>query len=342
MKAAMLQSPGVIEVVDYPEPTAGEGKVLVRVAAASICGSDIGAYRGYNARFAFPTILGHEIAGTIVEVGPGVDRGRIGSRVIVEPNVCCGTCPRCKAGLPNICPDYKVLGQNLQVQGGLAELVAVNANQVFDLPEHVSFAEGALVQPMGIAYHGVDQANVQAGEIALVLGAGPIGLGFQMIAQARGARTIVADVVDDRLAVAARLGAEVTVRADSPDFVDCVLAATDGRGADVVAEAVGGSQELTLLHAVRLAATRGRICLLGMFANKPIPFPAYDFKNREISLVGSHGHPRTVKLSLDLVAAGKLPVKELITHRMPLSEVARAFELLDARRDGIIKAVLEP
>ncbi len=343
MKAALLAAIRTIEIVDYPDPAPAPGKVVVRVRASSICGSDLSGYRGVNPRDAIPTILGHEIAGEIVAIGDGVPASRLGARVCVEPNVCCGRCPQCLAGLPNICPTYKVLGQDLEVPGGLAEFVAVNADQVHDLPDNVTAAEGALVQPLAISYHGVvDRAGVREGERVLVLGAGPIGLGALMLCRERGARVIVADVVDDRLQLAERLGANVALRSDARDFRDRVMEATGGRGADVTFEAVGGGQQETLAAAVDATGIRGRIVILGSFDKPPVPVPAYRFKNLEMTLLGSHGHPAAFAPTLALVAKGALPVRELITHTLPLSAADHAMQLLDSRRDGVMKVILEP
>ena len=228
------------------------------------------------------------------------------------------------------------------MQGGLADLVAVAADQVLEIPDTLTAAEAAIVQPLAISYHGIDRVGVCEGEHVLVLGSGPIGLGALLLARDLGAHVIVADIVDERLAVALRLGAEAALRFDAPDFRDRVLEATGGKGADVVIEAVGGAQQETIAQAIALAAIRGRICVMGSFAKPPVPFPAYDFKNRELTITGSHGHPAAMVPTLALVAAGRLAPRQLITHTMPLRDVERAFQVLDTRSEGVIKVVLEP
>ena len=343
MRAALLREPFVIELVDLPDPVAGPGQVVVRVEATSICGSDLLGYRGVNPRTKPPTVPGHELAGIVVSTGDGVDRALDGQRVVVEPNVSCRTCEWCRQGLPNVCATYSVLGESLAVGGGLAEYVSVDADQVYPLPDGTPAAEGAIIQPLSISYHGVvDRGQVRNGETALILGAGPIGLAALLISRDIGARTIVTDIVDDRLDAATRLGADRVIRADREDVAVAVRAATEGRGADVTFEAVGGAQQTSLADAVRATATRGRIVILGTFAKAPQPFPGYEFKNREITLLGSHGHPLTFAPTIDLVAQGRLRPADLITHRLPLAESKRAFDLLDTRADGVIKVILEP
>lgn len=343
MRAALLREPYHIELVDLPDPHAGPGHVVIRVEATSICGSDLSGYRGVNPRTRLPTVPGHELAGTVIEAGDDVDSGIVGTRVVIEPNVSCRECEWCRQGLPNICTNYRVLGESLDVGGGLAEHVAVAVDQAYPLPAGVSAAEGAVIQPLSISYHGVvNRGQVRAGETALILGAGPIGLAALLIARDIGARTIVTDVVDDRLDAASRLGADMVIRADLEDVSATVRSVSGGRGADVTLEAVGGAQDTSLTDAVRSTATRGRIVILGTFAKTPQPFPGYEFKNRELTMLGSHGHPSTFAPTIELVAAGRLRPADLITHGVPLSEATRAFELLDTRADGVIKVILEP
>lgn len=343
MKAAVLVEPGVVEIRDVVDPQATTGQVVVRVEGSSICGSDLTGYWGVNARMRLPTIPGHEVSGTVVAVA---DSGRSeleGLRVAVEPNVSCRECDWCLRGLPNICTHYRVLGESIDVPGGLAEFVVVAEDQVYPLPDNTSTIEGAVIQPLSISYHGVvDRGAVAADETILIIGAGPIGLAALLFARDIGARTVVADVVEDRLQIARRLGADLVIRADWADVAEAMRDATGGRGADVTVEAVGGAQQQSLIDAVGATATRGRIVILGTFAKPPQPFPAYAFKNRELTMLGSHGHPGSFAPTLELVAAGRIRPSDLITHTMPLAEAASAFTMLDERADGVIKVVLQP
>jgi threonine dehydrogenase-like Zn-dependent dehydrogenase len=340
MRAAFLSAPGSVELIDHPTPRPAPGEVLLRVEASSICGSDLSAYRGVHTRIRPPTILGHEFAGSIVERGPGAGRLPFGTRVTAEPNIACGRCRFCRAGYPNVCVDYLVLGEDVSRPGACAEYVKVPESQCHPLPAHVSSAEGALVQPLAIAHHAVDRGRIDAGETVLVIGAGPIGLGVTRIARGRGARTLVVDPLAYRLGIARRFGAEAAVTPDEAERE--VLDRTDGYGADVVYECVGGAQTETFRQACRLAAGRGRVVVVGSFKQDEAPLPIVSFKFRELEIIGSQGHPRTFGPTLALIASAALPAAELITHRLPLDRVADGFALLADRAENVLKIVIEP
>jgi threonine dehydrogenase-like Zn-dependent dehydrogenase len=342
MRAALLSAPFVIDMVAHEAPRPGPGEVLLRVRAVSICGSDINAYRGVHPRIKPPSVLGHELAGEVAALGPGTDPSLLGEVVCAEPNICCGTCRYCRAGLPNVCPSYRVLGDSLELPGGFAEFVAVPAAQVYPLPEGLSASLGCMVQPLAISYEGVVvRAAVDDGEHVLVVGAGPIGLGSLMLATLRGARVMVTDVVPERLDLARQLGADMTVLA-SDDVDSAVRDWTYGDGVEVAVEAAGGAQIESMSLAQRVTAPRGRIVVMGAFADKTFPFAIGDLKNREQTLMGSHGHPRTFAPVLELIADGRLDAGALVTHRLGLEQSATAFDLLDRRLDGVMKVVVSP
>jgi 2-desacetyl-2-hydroxyethyl bacteriochlorophyllide A dehydrogenase len=343
MRAARLSEPGRVELIDVTRPTLQPGEVLLRVAAVSICGSDLSAFQGLHPRIRLPTILGHEFAGTVAQIGPEVENVTLGMRACAEPNLACGHCRHCLRGQPNICLDYKVIGEAEGIGGACAEFVKVPADHLYHLPDRVSFEEGALVQPLSIAYHAVrDRAEVADGELALILGAGPIGLGVMLASKSFGARTIVADLLDYRLDMARALGADVVVNTGTEDLAAVVHDESDGYGVHVAFEAVGGAQETTLDQAIHLTARAGRVIVLGSFASNAVPLPVVDFKFRELELRGSQGHPNTFRPVLDLIALGALPARRLITHRLPLAEISQAFRLLDSKSDGVMKVVIEP
>jgi L-iditol 2-dehydrogenase len=221
--------------------------------------------------------------------------------------------------------------------------VKIPADHLYHLPDRVSFEEGALVQPLSIAYHAVrDRAEVADRELVLILGAGPIGLGVMLASKSFGARTIVADLLDYRLDLARDLGADVVVNSGTEDLAAVVHDESDGYGVHVAFEAVGGAQEATFDQAVHLTARAGRVIVLGSFASNAVPLRIVDFKFRELELRGSQGHPNTFRPVLDLIALGALPARRLITHRLPLTEISEAFRLLDSKSEGVMKVVIEP
>lgn len=332
----------MISVVEIDDPVPGPGEVLIDVEATSICGSDLNGFLGINPRNRLPNILGHEIAGTVIAAGDDADSGLTGRRVVVEPNVSCRTCEWCRAGLPNVCDNYRVLGESMDVPGGLAEFVRVAADQVYPLPDHVPAAEGAVIQPLSVCFHGVvNRGQVATGETVVVLGAGAIGLGSLLMAKWRGARVFVTDISEGRLELARRLGADETIVAGHTEIGTAVRSLTHGRGADVTIEAVGGGQDQTIADAVAATSTRGRIVVVGTFGKQPQGLPGYVFKNREQTMMGSHGHPAAFAPTIELVSDGSIKPGELITHRFALEDVADAFGLLGSRADGVVKVVIE-
>jgi L-gulonate 5-dehydrogenase len=343
MRAALLTGPRTVEVVRLPRPEPSPGRAVIRVEANTFCGSDLKAYRGTYRRGRFPTLLGHEFSGTVAEVGDGVDPDLVGSRVCAEPNVSCGRCRYCAVGLHNLCPDYHLLGESLDYPGACAEFVTVAAGQLHPLPPSVSTVEGALVQPLAIAYEGiVNRAAVTAGEAVLVLGAGPIGLGVMLLARLWGARVMVADILPGRLDRAAALGAERTVRIGADDLDRAVAVWTDGAGVDVAVEAVGGAQDQSLRDAQRMTAPRGRILVLGGFSAAETPFAVSDLKNREQTLVGSLGHPGTFAPVIEMIAGDRIRPAGMVTHTIGLDEVGDALESLHRHGEEMLKVLLKP
>lgn len=342
MRVALLSAPGTVEIATWEKPRPRPGELVLEVEAASVCGSDLSAYRGVHPSIKAPTVLGHECAGTVVEAGADVSQDLLGNRVCVEPNICCGTCRFCVAGLPNICPNYRVLSDGYDLPGGLAEYLAVPAEQVHALPPSVSAEEGALVQPLAISYEGaVARGQVRTAERVLIIGAGAIGLGAMLLCRIRGAEVLVVDLVDYRLALAEELGAERVMRADSTDLDSVVGEWTDGYGVDLAIEAVGGGQSETISMAQRLTAPRGRIVVMGSFKEPTPPFPVADLKQREQTLLGSQGHPGTFAPVVELIADGSLRPRRLISHTMGLGDLPRAFQMIDERSDGVMKVVVK-
>jgi L-iditol 2-dehydrogenase len=327
--------------IDLPEPRPGPGEVLVRVAAVSICGSDVTAYIGGHTRTRLPTVLGHEFSGVVEQVGPEVSGISTGQRAAIDPTFGCGTCRLCLAGRKNICREYTVLGRDLQRPGGMAGRVVVPASHVNPIPDALSFAEGAIVQPLSVAYHAaIHRGQIARGETVLVMGAGAIGLAILLHARSQGAHVIVSDVVAGRLEMATNLGAEVVIDVAQRDVADAVLEATDGLGADVAFEAVGGRDDGLLMGAVRAVAPGGRVVVVGMKMPEA-RIPVIDLKFDEKTVLGSQAHPASFPAVIDALATADLPFSELITHRFRAHDVPAAFDLLERRAEGVIKVVIE-
>ncbi|MCA2223857.1 zinc-dependent dehydrogenase [Nonomuraea aurantiaca] len=334
MKVARFHAPGDIRVEDAPEPVAGPGELKIRVRNCSTCGTDAKIFKHGHHHIRPPRVMGHEIAGEVVGTG---------ERVQVIAAIPCGTCEECRRGRLTVCPNQESMGYHYD--GGFAEYMVIPAkvravNGVNVIPSGVGFAEASVAEPLACVLNGQSLARVGPGDDVVVMGAGPIGCLHVRLARARGAtRVFLVDVNADRLAMAAEL-----VRPDAvvdTDAVDQVLKLTGGRGADVVitAAASGAAQE----QALRMAARQARISFFGGLP-KDAPIIALDSNlvhYRELTIVGANGSsPAHNAEALGLIAEGLVPVADLITHRLPLSQVLDGIDLVS--RGAAIKVTIEP
>jgi L-iditol 2-dehydrogenase len=345
VKVARLYAPGDLRVEDLPDPQAGPGDLVIRVRTCSTCGTDAKIFRFGHHHISLPRVLGHEVAGEITEVGPGVEDWSEGDRVQIIAAIPDGVCFFCRRGQHTVCEDLESIGY--QYDGGFAEFMRVPAkvlavDGVNRVPEHVPFEQASLTEPLACVLNGQEFAQVGDGDVVVVLGAGPIGCLHVRLAKARGAATVVlVDVNQDRLDLAARAEPDASIDSTKDDPVDAVRKMTDGRGADVVitATGVGAAQE----QALEMAALRGRISLFGGLPkdDSTIRFDSNLVHYRELSVYGAYGSaPRHNREALSLIADGKVRVDDLITHRMPLADVHRAIETVISG-DGL-KVVIEP
>jgi L-iditol 2-dehydrogenase len=346
VKAATFYAPGDIRLEEVDEPTAGPHELKLRVRNCSTCGTDVKIVRSGHPNMSAPQIMGHEIAGEIVDVGSEVDDWSVGDRVQVIAAIPDGTCADCRAGRPTLCQHQLSMGY--QFPGGFAEYLIVpeevlRVDGVTRIPDDVSFAEASLAEPLACVLNGQELARVGDGDTVVVIGSGPIGCLHVRLARARGAdRVILIDLNAERLAQAAALvSPELTIVSGQTDAVAAVLDATGGRGADVVitAAASGSAQE----DGLRMLARGGRLSLFGGLA-KDAPFITVDSNlvhYRELTIVGVNGSsPEHNKQALRLIATGAVPVVDLITHRLPLDSVLDAIDIV-ARGDAI-KVTIEP
>ncbi|CAN5548363.1 zinc-dependent dehydrogenase [soil metagenome] len=346
MKAAKFYAPGDIRLEHIDEPDVGPGEVKLRVRACSTCGTDVKISRSGHPNMSPPQVMGHEIAGEIVDVGAGVQDWAPGDRVQVIAAIPDGTCDECLAGHQAICPNQVSMGY--QFPGGFAEYMIVPrevlaVDGLTRIPENLSYAEASLAEPLACVLNGQELARVSEGDTVVVIGSGPIGCLHVLLARSRGASLIILmDVNADRLAAeAAVVHPDLPVATENQDPVAAVLAATDGRGADVVitAAASGRAQEQGLL----MLARRGRLSLFGGLP-KDAPHITIDANlvhYRELTLVGVNGStPAHNKRALELIASGEVPVADLITHRLPLDDVLDGIEIV--ARGEAIKVTIEP
>jgi L-iditol 2-dehydrogenase len=346
MKVARFYAPGDIRVEDVPEPSPGPGDVKIRVRNCSTCGTDVKISRFGHQNIVPPRVMGHEVAGEVVEVGAGVDAWSSGDRVQVIAAIPCGTCAECKRGSMTVCPNQTSIGYDYD--GGFAEFMIVPAKVLFvdglnRIPEGLSFAEASVAEPFACAINAQELARVGPGDDVVVIGSGPIGCLHVRLARANGAaRVTLVELNRDRLEQAAAIvKPDHTICSSDTDAVDDIAKLTDGRGVDVIitAAASGKAQE----QALQMAARQGRISFFGGLP-KDNPVIALDSNlvhYRELTIVGANGSsPDHNKRALALIADGSVPVADLITHRLPLRDVLSAIEIVS--RGDAIKVTVEP
>ena len=315
MKTVLLKQPGEIGISEIEKTSRRENEVLLKVRSAGICGSDIGAYKGVNPLVSYPRIIGHEIAGEVVEVAADEKTFRVGDRVILEPYVYCGQCYPCSIGRTNCCENLTVRG--VHIEGGMAEYVSHPRHLLHKVPENIPWHLIPMAEPLVIAMHAVKQAEVKAGEHVAITGAGQIGLLAAQYALTLGALPIVVDPVDERLALATRLGVPHVINPVSQDAVAQIKSITRARMAEAAIEASGAASAIRAM--VDYVAYAGRIALVG-WPKSDIPMPTALFTKKELTIRGSRNSVGQFPESLRLIAEGKVDVAALLTKTVSLEE----------------------
>jgi L-iditol 2-dehydrogenase len=343
VKALVLTEYNHFEIQDVPEPRIGADELLVRVAACGICGSDVHGMDGSSGRRIPPIIMGHEASGVIAQVGERVTRWKSGDRVTFDSTIWCGSCHFCDQGRVNLCENRRVLGvscQEFRRDGAYAEYVAVPQNIVYRLPDALSFEHAAMVEPVSVAVHGVQRLPIRLNDTAVVVGTGMIGLLVVQALRAAGCgRVFAVDVDPKRLDLACRLGADEGFSPNAADVVAEVLRRTNGRGADVIVEAVG--MPATVAAAIAAVRKGGSVGLVGNLSPE-VQLPLQAVVTREVTLYGSCASSGEYPACLDLIARGAIRVEPLITAVAPMEEAPAWFDRLYRREDGLMKVILRP
>lgn len=342
MQAAYLTGVRQIEIRDVPRPVLrGREDVLVRVGVVGICGSDVHNYtQGGTGDTAvrFPFILGHEGAGTVAAVGAGVKGLRVGQRIAIEPALPCWTCDQCRMGRWNTCRRILFLSAAGQEQGLLREYIVLPAKSCIPLPTRLALEEAAFGEPLSIALYAARQALPLKGATVAVLGAGPIGLGIMLCARTLGAaRVFVTEPIPHRLKLARRLGADWAGAPATQDVVKAVQRRAP-LGVDVVFECCG--KEEALEQGARMLKPGARLVLVGIPEEPITRLNIHEMRRRELTLVNIRRQCDCLEPALELIRRRRVAVAPLITHRFPLGEAGRAFELVARYGDGVVKAML--
>lgn len=344
MKALVLEDYKKFTLVnDYAEPAIAPNEILVHVRSCGICGSDVHGYDGSSGRRIPPVIMGHEASGVVAKVGSAVTRFQDGDRVTFDSMISCGACYFCRHGRPNLCDDRRVLGVSCGEytrNGAFAELVNVPEHIVYRIPDGLAFDHAAMVEPVSVAVHAVDITPLQLGDTAVVIGAGMIGLLTLQALRAAGAgRIVIADLADDRLELARKLGADDAVNSGTTDVVKFVQEATGGRGADVALEAVGATPTVKMcIDSVRKG---GAVTLIGN-VTPTVELGLQSVVTREISVLGSCASANDYPACLELLARGSIQVAPMISATGPLESGPDFFTRLYNREPNLTKVILNP
>jgi L-iditol 2-dehydrogenase len=341
MKSLLLKEYLQLELADFPQPEPGPGEVLIRVAACGICGSDVHGYDGTSGRRIPPIVMGHEAAGIVAATGAGVSSFKVGDRVTFDSTVYCGECAFCKRGEVNLCDRREVIGVSCgdyRRHGAFAEYIAVPERILYHLPEAMSFPEAAMLEAISVALHAVHVTGDVKGQIALVIGAGMIGLLTMQAARAAGAaRVMIADIDTTRLNLARSLDVDEALNLSGAELTQEILKQTGGVGADVVLEAVGRNE--TIATAIDCVRKGGTVTLIGNITPK-VELPLQKVVSRQIRLQGSAASAGEYPEAIELVASGQIKVTPLITAVAPLEDGPQWFKRLYAHEPNLMKIVL--
>ncbi len=334
MKAMVLTAPSELVLEEVARPAADDGKVTVRITHSGICGTD---YKIYNGAIpvAYPRIMGHEMAGEVVDAGASTLKR--GERVIIDPELYCGNCFHCRIGQTHLCPKGMLIGRD--TNGGFAEFVSTPASQVFPLPAGIEIQHAPMIQVLTTCLHAQRQINIFPSESVVVLGLGVTGQLHVQLAKARGARVIGVTRSKEKRELAETLGADLTI-AGGDEMVAKVREATDGRGPDVVIETTGVVSQLSA--AIHMARSGGRLLLFGIITAKEGALPFYDLYFKELALINARvAKAEDYPASIALVQRGTVRLEPLVSDVMPLGELKAAIGMLGSDSTQRMKIIMD-
>ncbi len=342
MKAMKWFAPRDMRLVDVSQPWPKPHEALIRIQSTGVCGSDLHYYtdgRIGKTIITEPLILGHEYSGIVEAVGAEADSALVGKRVAVEPGIPCMRCEYCLKGHYNVCPALQFPGGPPH-DGALCEYIAVHAAFCFPVPDVISPSEAAMIEPLAVALHTVELARIRPGETVAILGLGPIGLLTAQVVKVAGAgRVIGSDLLDYRVEAGVRYGVDTAFNAGAEDTVERILRETGGRGVDVAMDCARSAQTPDL--ACRVARPAGRCILTGISGEEYGAFPVDIARRKELTITWCRRFRFNFPTAIDLVAAGRVDVRSLITHSFPLAQSREAFELVSAAGDNVLKVSID-
>ena len=328
-------------IKEIPVPKPSEKEVLVKIEYCGICGSDVHYYEyGRVADYVVEGdfILGHEVAGTVVEVGSQVKSLKVGDRVALEPGIGCGKCEQCKEGKYNLCKDV-IFFATPPVQGALKDYVVHPEDMCFKLPDNVSTKEGALVEPLSVGLHACRQGGVTVGNSVVVLGAGCIGLCTLLSAKAFGAsEIIVVDLFEKRLEFAKKMGATHVINGKEEDVIARVNELLRGKGADVVLETAGAPK--TIYQTSLLAKPGGTVVLVGIAVQNDLQYNFGQVMSKELTIKSVFRYRNLYPTAIAAISSGTIDVNQIVTHEFNFEDTKLAFDTVIADAENVVKGVI--
>lgn len=331
MKAVVLRKPGSAQVVSVPDAVPSRGETLLQIRRVGLCGSDLNSFRGRNPLVSYPRIPGHEVAATILQDVPGDPRLKRGMNVTLSPYASCGACPACLRGRPNACQLNQTLG--VQRDGAMTEYLAVPPEKIF--PAQLSLEALCLVEPLTIGFHAVARGRITSQDTVAIIGCGGVGLGAVAASGFRGAKTIALDVDDDKLELAVAVGAQCAVNSAAESLHERLAELTDGKGPDVIIEAIGLPS--TFRAAVEEVAFTGRVVYIG-YAKEPVAYETRLFVQKELDILGSRNAlPEDFHNVIAMLEAKRFPVDQAISSIVSVEDVPAALDSWSANPAGVKK-----
>jgi len=328
MKAAKLYDVNDLRLEEIPDPSPAGDEVVVQVKACGVCATDVGMWRGTSSEGEFPFVPGHEWSGEIVEVGSEVRDYTVGDRVVPQEYIPCATCPNCKDGMsPEACANPELYGFGPQHPGAMAEFHLARAIRLHRIPECLSYEEAALLEPASVAYGNIWEKGGGVGphDRMVVFGCGPIGMLAMLAGKASGAPVVVVEPHPYRRNLALELGADAAIDPTDGDLEEQVMVHTGGRGATLILECSGS--DAGRAGTVDVVATRGRIVLIGLRANRKVPLDHDKAIFKGVTIRGADVSTFYLPKTLAFLSRGLVDIGRLITHRFPLEKVVSALEL---------------
>ncbi|CAH0273117.1 zinc-binding alcohol dehydrogenase family protein [Peribacillus simplex] len=336
MKAVQVRKAHELIIQEVEKPRISNSTdVLVKVKRVGICGSDMHIYHGTNPLATLPRVVGHEVAGEVVEIGQGVANIRVGDHVVVEPISYCGECYACRKGRQNVCEKLSVFG--VHEDGGMREWFVLPEKQLHVVDSALAWEEIVLAEPYTIGAQAVWRGEVEEGETVLIQGAGPIGICILKMAKLQGASVMITDLSDERLEFAKESGADIIVHAGKEVVQKRVEEWTNGEGANVVIDAV--CLPTTFELSFDVVSTAGRIVVLG-FDERPSSVSQLPITKKEVSVKGSRLQTDQFPKVVKLLNEGKLRHEGLVTHTFSLDDIQEAFNFVENHPEQVRKAII--